>query len=86
MIAIARSPTDHKLWAGEIAHLEHWIPRINAEAGAYKRMADSLKSIDPELCADYQDWQKWAEKRAANARARLKQIQDYLAGKIGPWW
>jgi hypothetical protein len=86
MTVQARSKRDHELWAHEIAELEKQIPEINAEAGMYGRMANSLEQTDPNLCAEYKDWQAWTEQRASRARERLQRIRDYLAGKIGAWW
>ena len=72
-------------WEKERDEFSQGAQRIDSEARAYDRMAATL-TYDPALAQHYRDLAERERQRAQFVREHSQQIQDYLDGKIDPWW
>jgi len=79
-------PVDvHAAWEKERDDATRAAHRIAREAALWDRTANTLP-FDPELAQQYRDLAERERARSQRVQSRAQQIQDYLDGKIGPWW
>lgn len=86
MTPIPRDTETQRLWTPELARAKRAARECMERANMYLETADNLKPFAPELAGEYLDYALATKERAAEFETEAQRIQDYLAGRIGPWW